>query len=225
MIHARFDPPNSGYGESVTVLLDAIDPSGGLRWTQPLPDKFLQQSSFVLVGVDRQGNVLALWKSDQRYGKDTWAGQWFDHAGTSGPVFQAFSGGAIPSQLYERVGNGPRRQGIRGAAGAGEEHLLRAADRGDLAFRSGVRLGHVFNRRRRVHDRHHHRRVRRNRGAAGSARAGDLQRGRSHLHVRVSLLAVGLWVLFFRFLNLTLFGLPDSRASNGSFVLEPCFVR
>jgi len=106
MIHARYDPPNSGYGESVTVLLDAIDPSGGIRWTQPLPDKFLMQFNPMLAGVDRQGNVLALWVSEQRYGKGTWAGQWFDHAGTPGPVFQAFSGGASPSELHERVGDG-----------------------------------------------------------------------------------------------------------------------
>ena len=104
MIHARYDPPNGGYGEPVTVLLDAIDPSGGIRWTQPLPDK--SQPGPVMVGVDRQGNVLALWRSEQRYGKGTWAGQWFDHAGTPGPVFQAFSGGVSPSEFQERVGDG-----------------------------------------------------------------------------------------------------------------------
>jgi hypothetical protein len=47
-----------------------------------------------------------LWRSQPRYGAGTVAGQWFDHGGTPGPVFQALSGGAFPAQLYERVGDG-----------------------------------------------------------------------------------------------------------------------
>jgi len=103
MIHVRF----SGTADATTILLDAIDASGRIRWTQPLPDVFgPRDSKDTLVGVDRQGNVLALWRSQARYGAGTWAGQWFDHAGNAGPVFQALSSGMGSGQLYERVGDG-----------------------------------------------------------------------------------------------------------------------
>jgi len=87
MIHVRF----SESGEGTTMLLDAIDPSGAIRWTRPLPDVFGPQDSKAMrLGVDRQGNVLALWSSAPRYGAGTWAGQWFDHAGTPGSARASF---------------------------------------------------------------------------------------------------------------------------------------
>jgi hypothetical protein len=104
MIHVRF----SGTPEGTTLLLDAIDASGRVRWTQSLPDVFgLSDSKAIVVGVDRRGNVLALWNSHApRYGAGTWAGQWFDQGGKAGPVFQALSGGVGPGKLYERAGDG-----------------------------------------------------------------------------------------------------------------------
>ena len=114
MIHVRF----SESGEGTTMLLDAIDPSGAIRWTRPLPDVFGPQDSKAMrLGVDRQGNVLALWSSAPRYGAGTWAGQWFDHAGTPGSVFQALSAGVLPDKLYERVGDGLFLSGSSGWLG------------------------------------------------------------------------------------------------------------
>src|SRR3989442_9618947 len=90
MIHVRF----SGSNLATTMLLDAIDASGAIRWTRALPDVFGPfDSKDMRVGVDRQGNVLALWNGATRYGAGAWAGQWFDHAGIPGPVFQALSAG------------------------------------------------------------------------------------------------------------------------------------
>src|SRR5262249_10978791 len=103
MVQVRFSTPDG----TTTTTLDAIDPAGAVRWSQSLPDSLPQpEAGSVIVGVDRQGNVLALWRSTQRYGAGTWAGQWFDHAGTPGPAFQAVQAGAFPGQLYERAGNG-----------------------------------------------------------------------------------------------------------------------
>lgn len=114
MIHVRFSQSSAG----TTMLLDAIDPAGAIRWTQPLPDLFRAgDSRDMRVGVDRQGNVLALWSSAPRFGAGTWAGQWFDHAGTPGPIFQALSGGVTPDKLYERVGNGLFLSGFTGWLG------------------------------------------------------------------------------------------------------------
>jgi hypothetical protein len=104
MIQVRFSAPS---GTATTITLDAIDPSGAVRWSQSLPDGFADTGPrSVITGVDRKGNVLALWISTQRYGAGTWAGQWFDHAGSPGPVFQAATPGVFPSQLFERVGDG-----------------------------------------------------------------------------------------------------------------------
>jgi hypothetical protein len=101
MIHVRF----SG---ATTTLLDAIDDSGRIRWTRPLPDALGPTDSRATpVGVDRRGNVLALWSGTARFGQGSWAGQWFDHEGKAGPVFLALSGGvAQPRKFYERVGDG-----------------------------------------------------------------------------------------------------------------------
>jgi hypothetical protein len=99
MIHVRFLTDSAG---AITMgLLEAIDAGGAVRWTRTLPDTF----SRPIVGVDRKGNVLAIWNSDQRYGAGTWVGEWFDHDGTPGPVFQTISGD-YPIQFYERVGSG-----------------------------------------------------------------------------------------------------------------------
>jgi hypothetical protein len=104
MIHVRL----SSQSDPVTVLLDAIDASGNVRWTRALPEPFRGvEAGHVVLGVDRQGNVLALWMTSLgRFGNAAWAGQWFDHGGNAGPEFQAVSGDAFPASLWERVGNG-----------------------------------------------------------------------------------------------------------------------
>jgi hypothetical protein len=89
------------------MLLDAIDATGRIRWTQQLPDTFgPQDSKAMLVGVDREGNVLAIWSSERRYGAGAWAGRWFDHGGKAGAVFKALSTGVGIGRFFERVGNG-----------------------------------------------------------------------------------------------------------------------
>jgi hypothetical protein len=114
MIHVRF----SGPADATTMLLDAIDASGGIRWTRSLPDVIGQfESNAMLVGVDRRGNVLALWNSRARYGAGAWAGQWFDPSGKPGLVFQALSSGFGPHQLYDRVGDGLFLSGSASAGG------------------------------------------------------------------------------------------------------------
>ncbi|MGE5048929.1 MAG: hypothetical protein ACM3PC_10195 [Deltaproteobacteria bacterium] len=104
MIHARLSSRNT----PVTVLLDAIDASGNVRWTRALPEPFpAEEAGHVVVGVDRQGNVLALWMTSLgRFGTSAWAGEWFDHAGNAGPEFQALAGGALSQTFYARVGGG-----------------------------------------------------------------------------------------------------------------------
>lgn len=104
MIHARLSSQN----DPTTVLLDAIDASGNVRWTRALPEPFrAAEAGHVVVGVDRQGNVLALWMTSLgRFGNAAWAGEWFDHDGNAGQEFQAVSGGAFPTSLWDRVGSG-----------------------------------------------------------------------------------------------------------------------
>jgi hypothetical protein len=103
MIHPRFLTDSEGI---ITMFLDAIDAGGTVRWTRTVPNTFKPSDpKRLLVGVDRKGNVLAIWNGEQRYGADTWAGQWFDHDGTPGQVFRAMSGG-FPIHFYERVGSG-----------------------------------------------------------------------------------------------------------------------
>jgi hypothetical protein len=106
MIHPRTRNDASG----VVVLLDAIDPSGAIRWTRQLSAVFsteLTQPS-VTLSVDRKGNVLALWT---HYLGNTVSGQWFDHDGTPGAVFQAMTG-TLPA-FFERVGDGLLVYGYR----------------------------------------------------------------------------------------------------------------
>jgi hypothetical protein len=115
MIHARL-LTDSAY--TITMLLDAIDAGGAVRWTRTLPDTFKPSDrKQLLVGVDREGNVLTIWQSDQRYGAGTWAGEWMDHGGTPGPVFQVMSSSSYPVQFYERVGSGLFLSGFPGWLG------------------------------------------------------------------------------------------------------------
>ena len=72
MIHVRFTTDSA---EVTTMLLNAIDPTGAIRWTRALPDVFARGDSKAMrVGVDRQGNILAVWTSQRRYGPNGWAG-------------------------------------------------------------------------------------------------------------------------------------------------------
>ena len=100
MVHVRLAQGSAG----VTVLIDALDAAGTVRWTNALPDLFTSPPGTPLA-VDRKGNVLALWPGDSRYGAHTWAGQWFDHAGAAGAVFRALSTGN-PGAFFERTGDG-----------------------------------------------------------------------------------------------------------------------
>ncbi|MGE5048928.1 MAG: hypothetical protein ACM3PC_10190 [Deltaproteobacteria bacterium] len=103
MIHARLSSRN----DPVTVLLDAIDASGNVRWTRALPEPFpAVEAGHVVVGVDRQGNVLALWQTSLGRFGNAWAGEWFDHDGNAGPEFEALAVGASPTSLWERVDSG-----------------------------------------------------------------------------------------------------------------------
>jgi hypothetical protein len=120
MIRARLsrdDDHGRDDDRSATVLLDAIDASGRVRWTRPLPERFpAGEEGHLLIGVDRKGNVLALWRtSEGRFGANTWAGQWFGHDGAGGPEFQALPAGATPTALYERVDSGLFVAGVASA--------------------------------------------------------------------------------------------------------------
>ncbi|HXN56056.1 MAG TPA: hypothetical protein VN874_07290 [Myxococcales bacterium] len=111
MVHVRYSVAAAGV---TTIYLDAIDAAGNIRWTQAVPDMFASTDSFgIQVGVDRQGNVLAIWMSERRYGAKTWAGQWFNHAGTAGQVFHALTG-VFPERFYERTGSGLFLAGFTG---------------------------------------------------------------------------------------------------------------
>jgi hypothetical protein len=113
MIHERNAVDSA---ENVTMLLDAIDAGGAVRWTRALPELFARNDpKDMRIGADRKGNVLALWQSDRRYGPGTWAGQWFDHDGAPGPVFRAYL--AYPERLVERAESGLFLQGDQGWLG------------------------------------------------------------------------------------------------------------
>jgi hypothetical protein len=116
MVRASF-PASSDFLQSANPVLDAIDAAGKIRWTRTLPDPLrVGVDEPGLIGVDRKGDVLAIWPSDARYGKGTFAGQWFDHDGNPGPVFQVMlPAGTSPNALFERVGDGLFLAG--GAAG------------------------------------------------------------------------------------------------------------
>jgi hypothetical protein len=78
-----------------------IDASGSIRWTRRIPD-VLPYSGFTphaTVGVDRKGNVLAIWS---RSGENR--GQWFDHDGNAGPVFVTTTNSV--GELVDRAGDG-----------------------------------------------------------------------------------------------------------------------
>jgi len=82
-----------------TVSFDSIDPAGKIRWTYALPDQLMPaDSAQVITGVDRAGNSLILWNGAARFGANTLAGQWLNHAGAAGPVF-LFASGIIPGEL------------------------------------------------------------------------------------------------------------------------------
>jgi len=88
-------------------LLRLVDPPRIKRFLKgALPDVFARGDSKAMrVGVDRQGNILAVWTSQRRYGPNGWAGQWFDHSGTPGAVFQAATA-AFLDKFFERVASG-----------------------------------------------------------------------------------------------------------------------
>jgi hypothetical protein len=99
MIHTRITSGTAGG----VLLIDSIDATGAIRWTQPLPDQFTGGIE-VVPGVDRQGNLLVLWNLSNPFDATAWSGRWFDPAGNAGPVF-AFTGGR-PIDLEDRVGSG-----------------------------------------------------------------------------------------------------------------------
>jgi hypothetical protein len=100
MIHVRASHDPTG----LTLLLDKIDIFGAVLWTHLLPYRFgpFDSNQALQLGVDRQGNVLALWNL---HGTSRWSGQWLDPKGVAGPVFPAFDG-QTPAQLFPRVDSG-----------------------------------------------------------------------------------------------------------------------
>jgi hypothetical protein len=97
MIHERLKSD----GSSVQVLLEAIGTAGDVRWTRQLGPAFSVDKlpPGVRLGVDRKGNVLAIWSSSSGRGA-----QWFDHDGNPGAEFEPPS--AIIARIFERVGDG-----------------------------------------------------------------------------------------------------------------------
>ena len=96
MIRVRLKDDGSNY----LLLLDAIDASGGIRWTRQVPETWPDTGivPVPIVGVDRKGNVLVVWGLSSGERK----AQWLDHEGNAGPVFMT-SGF---STLIPRVGDG-----------------------------------------------------------------------------------------------------------------------
>lgn len=80
-------------------ILFAFDAAGNLRWRVPVEDGHV-------LGVDRLGNALVLFDGGSRYGQGTTAGQWVDHAGHPGAVFDAKVPAGVFASLYPRVGGG-----------------------------------------------------------------------------------------------------------------------
>lgn len=81
----------------------AYDERARLRWRTALSagDRILA------VGVDRQGNTLALLDGSSRFGAGNLAGIWLDHSGNAGQVFEAAAVGSIHTLvLAPRVGSG-----------------------------------------------------------------------------------------------------------------------
>jgi hypothetical protein len=134
MIHVRFSESGAG----TTMLLDAIDAAGNIRWTRALPDVFGKGDSRAMrVGLDRQGKVLTVWSSERRYGTNAWAGQWFDPAGTPGAVFHAATGrrGMQHEQHHRRL---RWHCGAAGPSGARDLHCSRSPVHLHLPLLAGV---------------------------------------------------------------------------------------
>ena len=77
---------------SPTRAIAAYDDRARLRWRTELPSS----DAIVAVGVDRQGNTLALVDGSSRYGSGKLAGVWLDHSGRAGSVFEAADIGDSP---------------------------------------------------------------------------------------------------------------------------------
>jgi hypothetical protein len=77
---------------SPTRAIAAYDDRARLRWRTELPSS----DEIVSVGVDRQGNTLALVDGSSRYGSGKLAGIWLDHSGRAGSVFEAADIGDSP---------------------------------------------------------------------------------------------------------------------------------
>jgi hypothetical protein len=108
--------------DSETARIKSFDASGNLRWARTLPGAV---DNFIRLGVDRAGNVLALWNAPLPVplaAHDT-MGQWFDPAGNPGPIFVAFSGLKFVVRMVERVGSGLFVEGA--ASSDGGAHFTR----------------------------------------------------------------------------------------------------
>jgi hypothetical protein len=77
---------------SPTRAIAAYDDRARPRWRTELPSS----DAIVAVGVDRQGNTLALVDGSSRYGSGKLAGIWLDHSGKAGEIFEAADIGPIP---------------------------------------------------------------------------------------------------------------------------------
>ena len=91
-----FDAPTSGSAPPPDTFLEAFDAKAKLRWRKALGRQ--QPSS---VGVDRQGNILMVFAADGRL-----KGQWADHDGQLGAVFDAGPDPKMAFTLVPRVGSG-----------------------------------------------------------------------------------------------------------------------
>jgi hypothetical protein len=80
------------HDSSPTRAIAAYDDRARLRWRTELPSS----DTIVAVGVDRQGNTLALLDGSSRYGSGKVAGIWLDHSGRAGSVFEAADIGDSP---------------------------------------------------------------------------------------------------------------------------------
>jgi hypothetical protein len=89
---------------SPTRAIAAYDDRARLRWRTELPSS----DAFVAIGVDREGNTLALLDGSSRYGSGKLAGIWLDHSGKAGEVFEAADLGPVPPAvvLTPRVESG-----------------------------------------------------------------------------------------------------------------------
>jgi Divergent InlB B-repeat domain len=93
-----FDDEN---GKSVPRQLIAFDAAGTMRWSKPVA-----ATMGAAFGVDRQGNSLLLFDGESLFGSGATAGQWVDHDGKPGSVFNANVQYGLLRNLYPRVGSG-----------------------------------------------------------------------------------------------------------------------